>query len=155
MAEKIKLLSGKKENDAVFEKSGIKMEFTIAELDVFIDQLNEQKADVSNDILQLEMLIDKLKEPDLSSLNEKQMADFSVFCRYSNQVKLALSEMEKLVDANPTFHDVYDKIEEKEDAPKFISFNEELKTKVAESELLDKTIELYEKDRKKAISCLE
>lgn len=153
--KKITLKKGKTAEDAVFEKTGISMEFTIETVDSFMTELEEQKMEVENKLLLVNGAMDKMEAPDLSRLKSKQYSDFSVYARYMNQVKLALQEIKELEENNGTFASIYSDLDNQFEAPKYISLIEEKKSLEGQYVALEDTIKDYRMDRDTALSCLE
>ncbi len=153
--KEITLKEGTTQETAVFEKSGIKMEFTLDIIDSYINELETQKLEVANKLILVDGQLDKLVKPDLSALKEKQFTDFTVYSRYQNQIKFALEQLAELLEANPNFDDVYNDLESPQDAPKYISYIEEKKALTSEYETLENTLAEYLADKETALSCLK
>lgn len=151
----ITLKEGTTQETAVFEKTGLTLEFTIDLIDSYVDGLETQKLEVANKLILEDGQIDKLVKPDLSALKEKQYIDFAVYARYQNQIKFALEQLAELLEANPNFDNVYNDLEAPQDAPKYIDSIEKKKALTSEYEALESTIAEYLADKDTALSCLK
>lgn len=151
---KIKLKTKGDAESAVFEKSGIKMEFTIDDIDKFIETLDKQKVEVSQELIKHQHMMDKLHKPEVD-INKKERFDFIQYIKARNIIREMSERIPELEEAHPLFKEHYEKLTKPEDAHKWYDYREQEVIKEQEFELIDKEREKYLADRKEALSCLE
>lgn len=152
--EKITLKEGTNEENAVFTKTGISIDFSLKHIDEFITNLQKEKEDVSRVLLQLEHFLEKTGEHDID-VNEAHLYDFSVYASYANQIKTAQERIQELDEEFPHFASAFEKLENPQEAVKYINFKLQKKEKESELEMINQTFEKYEQDKKTALSCLQ
>ncbi|MDC1191107.1 hypothetical protein N8148_02790 [Gammaproteobacteria bacterium] len=152
---KIKVLN-KEGEEVIFEKSGIKQEFRISDIDDYIGILAKQKEEVTSIVTQLTLLQAKIEDPGLD-IAQKDEHDFLVYANYRNQIQIAEKAIQELEGDNIEFAGKFDSLSEEAqgNVAKWIGYIMQTNEKMQELSVLDDTIKEYEADKASALSCLD
>lgn len=153
---KIKVIKkGINVEDSVFEKSGIKMEFTTNDINAFLNDLDKTRTQVELVLQQLVVQLEKMEgvgEENLESIKKADWYDFMVYANSNAQLKAAQDAITELESGHPDFADTYGALtdDQKESIAKFIHFQLEKEEKDKELEQVQETIADYTATLKEA-----
>ena len=152
---KIKLLHNEGP-EPIFEKSGIKTEFRIADIDGYLDILDAQKDELTNKASQHKLGLEQLTSPELE-IAHGDLEDFMVYSNWRAQILIAEERIKELEEEHAEFATTYDALsdDQKKDVAKWIGSTLVIEQCTNDLETIEETINEYTADKAAAESCLE